>query len=483
METFFVWQLGLQFILILLNAIFACAEIAVLSLNEHKLNQLAEQKDKRAIQLIQLTEQPAKFLATIQVAITFSGFLASAFAADNFSDALVNFFIEIGIQADYRVLDAIAVVVITLILSYITLVFGELVPKRIAMKKSQALALGLSSILAFVAKITAPLVWLLTQSTNLVLRLIGINPHTDDESMSEEELIMMIDAGSQKGIIDIEEKNFINNVFEFDDLDMSQVLTHRTQLTVLWLEDSLEDWEKTMNETRHSRYLVCDDVIDNVVGVLRMRDFYFLEEKTKENVLNTCVKTPFYVPETAHADAVFRQMKKQRQQLAIVVDEYAGVQGIVTMTDLLEELVGEFDDEADSHLPSDGEDISLNDNVWHIRGYAALEDVMEKLEITLPIEEYQTFAGYVFALYGEIPEEDTSIFVETKDITIKVAHIKKRTFDWAYVTKHSDTIADILSQELSEKMPETLAESFAGKQAETLAEQIDQEEKTEATKE
>ncbi len=423
MDTQILWQLGLQLFLIISNALFACAEIAVISMNEHKLAKLAHNGDKRAKQLVKLTEQPAKFLATIQVAITFSGFLASAFAADNFSDAFVNLFIKMGFEADVRVLDAISVVLITFLLSYVTLVFGELVPKRIAMKKAQTLALALASLISIVAKTTSPLVWLLTKSTNAVLRMIGINPHSDDSNVSEEEIIMMIDAGSQLGIIDDDEKNIIHNIFDFDDIDISKVTTHRTKLDVLWLADTPEDWENTICETKHARYLLCDEVIDNVVGVIKTRDYFCAKEKSKEKILNTIVRPPFYVLESIHADIVFKQMKLKREQLAVVVDEYGGTLGIVTINDLLEELVGNIDDDlADTNL----DEIKCIGDSWKIKGSTQLDTIEDKFEIILPKHEYHTFAGYVFGLYGSIPDDGTSIEVDTDDLHIKVEEIKDR---------------------------------------------------------
>ncbi len=421
MDAQILWQLGLQLFLIISNALFACAEIAVISMNEHKIAKLASNGDKRAIQLVKLTEQPAKFLATIQVAITFSGFLASAFAADNFSDAFVQMFIHLGIEADVRILDAISVIIITVLLSYVTLVFGELVPKRIAMKKAQPLALALASLISFVAKTTSPLVWLLTKSTNGVLRLLGINPHSDESHLSEEEILMMLDAGIQKGIIDADEKDIIQNVFDFDDIYISKVATHRTQVDVLWLSDSPQEWEASISKTQHARYLLCDNEIDNVIGVIKSRDYFCLSDKSKENVLNTIVKPAYYVLENLHADVVFKQMKQNKQKLAVVIDEYGGTVGIVTINDLLEELVGDIDDEIiDTKM---AEIQSINDG-WRIKGSASLESVEQTLNITLPKDEYYTFSGYVFGLYGSIPYDGTSIEVETDELYIRADNIK-----------------------------------------------------------
>ncbi len=430
-------QLALQLFLIISNALFACAEIAVISFNDHKLKRLAEQGNKRARTLVNLTEQPAKFLATIQVAITFSGFLASAFAADNFSDGLVQVFLDMGIEADVRMLDAVAVIIITFILSYITLVFGELVPKRIAMKKAESLALALASLISFVARLTSPLVWLLTKSTNATLYLLGINPDSDEDNVSEEEIIMMVDVGLQKGFIDKDEKDIIQNVFDFDDLDISKVTTHRTKVDVLWLADSIETWQEEMCKSRHARYIICDDSIDNVIGVLKTRNYFYLEDKSKDNVLLNIVKPPYFVLKSVHADVVFRQMKIEKQQLAVVIDEYGGVYGIVTINDLLEELVGDLDDEdlGDAH------DIVCLGDEWRIQGTASLERVSQKLKVKLPIDKYQTFTGYVLGMHGSIPQDNTSIEVDTDQLNIKVEQIKGKILISALVkVKHAQEV-------------------------------------------
>ena len=222
--------------------VFACAEIAVISVNENRLAQLVESGDKRAIRLSKLTSNSARFLATIQVAITLAGYLGSAFAADNFSDKLVDWLISIGLTSIPRsTLNSIAVVLITIILAYFTLIFGELVPKRLAMKKAEKLALGMATPINFISKLFAPIVWFLTVSTNLVLRLLKIDPNSEDNSISEEEIRMMVDAGSKKGVIDVEENQMIQNVFEFNDLEVGEFATHRTDVTLLKMDDSLEE--------------------------------------------------------------------------------------------------------------------------------------------------------------------------------------------------------------------------------------------------
>ena len=282
----------LQFVLIALNAVFACTEIAVISVNDVKLARMTAAGDKRAARLSKLTSQPARFLATIQVAITLAGFLGSAFAADNFSGVLVEWLLSLGVKMPVGTLETIAVIGITLILSYITLIFGELVPKRVAMKKAEPLALGISGFISVMSKLFSPLVWLLTASTNAVLRLIGIDPNAEEEHVSEEEIRMMVDAGSEKGVIDQSEKKMIQNIFEFDDMPVSEFATHRTDVTFLWEEESLDQWDKTIRESRYSQYPICGETADDVKGVLNTKDYFrlddfsrkYMEIRSKQNV-------------------------------------------------------------------------------------------------------------------------------------------------------------------------------------------------------
>lgn len=333
----------LQILLIFLNAVFACAEIAVISINDAKLSKMAADGDKRALRLAQLTSQPARFLATIQVAITLSGFLGSAFAAENFSGVIVDAVIGWGLPISVEILESVAVIVITIILSYFTLVFGELVPKQIAMRKSEELALGLSAIISFIAGIFAPIVSFLTFSTNTVLRMLRIDPDTGDERISEEEIRMMVDVGSENGTIDDEERDFIQNVFDFDDLSVKDILTHRTDVVMLDTEDSPEIWKKTIFTNKHALYPVCDGTPDKVIGILDSKEYFRLEVKTRETVMKHAVITPYFVPDTIKADTLFRNMKKGHQSMAIVMDEYGGMSGIITIHDLIKQLVGDLE--------------------------------------------------------------------------------------------------------------------------------------------
>ena len=419
-----IWgQLLLQLILIFLNAVFACAEIAVLSVNEAKITKLEENGNKRAKKLRRLTEQPAKFLSTIQIAITLSGFLGSAFAADNFASRLVSWLISLGVTVNEDTLQAISVVVITLILSYITLIFGELVPKRVAMKKSEKMSLAMAPMLCGVAKVFTPVVWLLSVSTNGVLRLLGIDPNQEDEEVSEEEIRLMVDESGQKGVIDEQEQKMIQNVFEFDDRTVSEFATHRTDVCVLWTKEDNATWENTIHETRHSIYPVCGETIDDVVGVLYVKDYFRLRGADRKKLMKEAVRPAYFVPEGIHADVLFRQMQTTRNHFGVVLDEYGGLMGIVTMNDLLEQIVGDLNDD-ETTVNEEPEIRKVSDDTWIIHGVAPLADVSEELDLDLPVDDYDTMGGYVFSNYGIVPDDGSVFEVDLPTLHIKVTEIK-----------------------------------------------------------
>lgn len=427
-----VWlMLLLQVVLIALNAVFASAEIAIISMNDNKLAKMAQEGNKKAIKLAKLTSKPARFLATIQVAITLSGFLGSAFAADNFSDKLVALIMKTGINIPEKTLDSIVVILITLILSYFTLVFGELVPKRVAMRKAESLALGMASMITFISKVFAPLVFLLTASTNLVLRLMRIDPDAADDDVSEEDIRMMVDAGSEKGAIDSTEKEFIQNVFEFDDLAVEEIAVHRTEVSLLWMEESVEEWNKTINGSRHTMYPVCDETVDNIVGILNAKDYFRLSDKSKDNILKNAVMPAYFVPESIKADVLFKNMKDSRNTFAVVLDEHGGTTGIITMSDLLEQLVGDFD--ADRPEKTEPAIQSLDSKTWKILGTAELDDIERELGVSFGDNENNTFSGLIFDTLGAVADDGSSFELNAYNLIIKVTGVTDHQVDSAVV--------------------------------------------------
>ncbi len=431
-----IWLLLLlQIFLIALNAIFASAEIAVLSISEAKLERMANDGNGKARRLFKLTREPARFLATIQVAITLSGFLGSAFAADNFSEPLVEWVINMGVNIPRATLDTIAVVLITLILSYFTLVFGELVPKRLAMKKSEKVALGISGLVSGIATLFRPIVFFLSVSTNVVLRLLGIDPNEAEDQVSEEEIRMMVDAGSEKGTIDTHEKEFIQNVFEFNDITAGEIAIHRTDVALLWLEDDVDVWAHTIFEARHTLYPVCDGSADNVIGILNAKDYFPLKEKTRGNILAAAVHPAFFVPETVKADVLFRNMKKSRNSMAVVLDEYGGMVGIVTLQDLVEELVGDLNDDIPDLDNPEPYIEKTGECSWEIHGNIALELLEAATGLELATEEYDTFTGMVFDELGAVPGDgEQEISLELENLWVRILKIEAHQIEAATVT-------------------------------------------------
>ncbi len=437
-----IWQLVLQLVLIALNAFFACAEIAGLSVNDAKIEQLMEKGDKRARSLEKLKSNSSRFLATIQVAITLSGFLGSAFAADNFSFIMQEWLQGFFPSADAQLLDSISVIAITLVLSYITLVFGELVPKRLAMKKSEQIALSIAGIICFVAAIFRPVVWFLEISTNIVLRLLGIDPNEADEQVSEDDIKLMVDEGSKTGAIDTEEKEIIHNLFEFNDRTVGEFSTHRTDLDLLWLEDEAEVWEQTILEHGRSSYPICGDTVDDIRGVLSTKKFFKSRSENKQEIIDKAVESAFFIPETLKADVAFKLMKQEGRSFAIVLDEYGGVFGIITIKDIIAQIVGDFDTDEDEDGVPDIQPIS--DNRYIIQGTTPLERVSALLNTDMPTDEYDTFGGFVFGIFGSIPDDGSEIECDYENI-----HIKSLEID-----SHRLVSADVSVDDSAEKSQE-----------------------------
>lgn len=422
---YYFWLILLQVGLIALNAIFACAEIAVISTNQTKLQQMAERGDKRAKRLLKLTAQPARFLATIQVAITLSGFIGSAFAADNFAEPLHN-----GILSFMP--EPVIVILITIVLSFFTLIFGELVPKRLAQRKAEGIALALSGLIFWIAKPFAPIVWLLTVCTNGILRLFRIDPNANEE-VGEEDIRLTVEAATKQGAIEEEEKEMIGNIFAFDDLTAGELVTHRTDLVILWAEESDADWESTVVSNRYTFYPICSESVDNVVGILNAKEYLRLGcEKDRATVMREAVRPAYFVPDGVKADLLFRNMKKERVSLAVVVDEYGGVMGIVTMTDLIECLLGDLSDEETVEAPS-LEIVPLEDGSWRVAGSVLLTDLANALKLEIDPEDCDTVGGLALARLGSIPADGEGFCVETDQLSIDVENVRDRQVESAVV--------------------------------------------------
>ncbi len=414
-------QIIILIILIMLNAFFASTEIAFISLNDVKIDLQVKEGNKKARKIQKMLKDPSKFLATIQIGITLAGFLSSAYASDTFADILApklyNLIPIINI-ARWR---AISIIIITLILSYFTLVFGELVPKRIAMKYSEKISYTTVGIIKAISIFTLPFVKLLTFSTDFISRLFGVTGE-EEENVSEEEIKMMVDVGEEKGTIEKVEKEMINNIFEFNDRTVSEIMIPRTQVYALDMEITISEAIEMLNEdTRYSRIPIYDDNIDNIKGIVYIKDM-LLTSKNKNTKLKNIAREAIYVLENIYVDDAFKELKKNKKQIAIVVDEYGGTAGIITMEDILEEIVGEIYDEYDI------EEIKykkIDNNTFILDGELSIYEVEKILEIDLPEGDYDTISGYLLFELNRIPnDKEKNITIETDKVIYKIEKIE-----------------------------------------------------------
>ena len=408
-------QVLVLIILILLNAFFAAAEMAFVSINDAKVEKEAKNGNKKAKQIYKMLKEPSKFLATIQIGITLAGFLSSAFASESFADDLapiLNNLIPLGLNT----WNTISIVLITIILSYFTLVFGELVPKRIAMKNYEKIAYGSIGIIRTISIITAPFVRFLTFSTNVISKLFGVSAQ-DEEVVTEEEIRMMVDVGEEKGAIEESERELINNVFEFNDKVVSEVMIHRTEIFAVDVKSNVSDILSKIDEFKYSRIPVYDESIDDIKGILYTKDLIKFLKKQKDGKIKNIMREAYFVPENKPINELFKELQKSKMQIAIVVDEYGGTSGIITMEDILEELVGNIFDEYDD-VELDYE--VIDDNTFVINGNVSIYDVKKILGINIPEGDYDTLSGYLIEKIGRIPEDDEKPIIETEKITYKV---------------------------------------------------------------
>ena len=431
----------LQLALILVNGWFAATEVAILSLNELKLRTDAEEGDKVAAKLLRLSESPNQFLSTIQVCITLAGFLGSAFAAEAFSDPLTQLILNSGAKIDPGLLDTLCVVGITLVLSFFTLVLGELTPKRIAMHYPDKMARMGLKVITFCAALFKPVVWLLSVSTNGLLLLLGIDPNAEEEEVTEEDIRALVDMGEESGAIEEAEKEMIENIFEFNNLTAENVMTHRTDVTAIWVEEEWDVILQTIRETGLSRFPVYNEDMDDVIGTLNTRVFLLNMQTEHPRTLREMIREAYFVPSTVQADQLFRNMQMKKIHMAIVVDEYGGFSGIVTMEDLLEEIVGNIYDEFDPQ--AEAEITRVDEETWRISGQAAIEDVADALGVELPTDEdYDTLGGLIFSQFTLIPEDGSQPEVDCHGLHIVVEKIEDHRVETALVTKLPEQTAD-----------------------------------------
>ena len=411
-----ITQVILLFILILLNAYFAASEIAFISLNDTKVQRQAKEGSKKAKQIEKMLKDPSRFLATIQIGITFAGFLSSAFASETFADMLAPMLNKIFPEVSIEIFKGISIVIITIILSFFTLVFGELVPKRLAMKYYEKIAYSTIGVIRMISIITSPFVKILTSVTNFISKLFGISEN-DEEIVTEEEIKMMIDEGEEKGTIQEDEKEMINNIFEFNDITVSEVMTHRTDVYSIEINSEIKDVLQELDEYKYSRIPVYEDTIDDIKGILFVKDLlkYFYEQKNFQ--IKDIIRDAYFVTENKPINELFKDLKKNKMQMAIVIDEYGGTAGVVTMEDLLEEIVGNIFDEYDE---IEHDYTKIDDYTFLISGSVSINNLKKILDIDLEEGDYDTLSGYLLDLLGRIPNDNENPIIETEKVNYKI---------------------------------------------------------------
>ena len=433
-------QIILLVILIFINAFFAAAEIALISLSEVKLKKQVEEGDRRAAKLLKLVQVPEKMLSSIQICITLAGYLSAASAATAFAQRLVSWLTEtVGFTAiPVSILYPLMVVLITVVLAYFSLVLGELVPKRLAMKKTETVARLTGGVVYAMSIVFSPVIWFLSISTNAVLRLLRVDPKADEEEVSEDEIRMMVDLGEERGTIQKDERELIENIFEFNNTTAEDVMVHRTDMEMIWVEDPADEILQLIQSTGLSRFPVYNEDADDIIGILNTRDYLMNTQSPQPKPFRQLLRSAYFVPESVRTDVLFRDMQSKKVHMAIVVDEYGGTSGLVTMEDLLEEIVGNIYDEFD---PQDEQEIvPLGENLWRIAGSTQLENVAEALDIPLPEEEeYDTLGGLVFGQLSVIPEDGSQFEVDALGLHIKVEDFTDRRVEWALVSKLDPT--------------------------------------------
>lgn len=435
-----IWgSLLLQVLLISINAFFAATEIAVLSLNESKIKRQVDLGDKKAVWMIRMAQSPTKYISTIQVGTMLTGFLASAFAANNFAAKLADALLRAGVTFLSRgSLISVCIILITVVLSYFMLVFGVLVPKRVAMQHAEKVVRGVSGIIRALAVLMHPAVWLLSKSTNLVLGVLGVSTEKKPDIITEEGIRMMVDMGEEKGTIEAGEAEMIENIFEFNNLIAEDVMVHRTDVSAICVTDTREDILTTIRESGFSRFPVYDEDMDDIVGILSTREYLLSGQEQPDMPIRDLIRPAYFVPETVRADALFRDMQKKKTHMAVVVDEYGGTSGIVTLEDLLEEIVGDIYDEFDPQQEMEVE--RLETNLWRATGSVDLETLGEALEVDLPLDdEFDTLGGLVYSCMTAIPEDGTTPCVEAFGLRVQVEKIEDRRVESALVSKVEPT--------------------------------------------
>ncbi|MDI9596260.1 MAG: hemolysin family protein [Atribacterota bacterium] len=424
--------IGIVVFLIIINGILASSEISLISLKKVKLRNKIESGDKKAKLLLEMKQNPSDFLSTIQIGITLAGLLSGAFAADTLAKPLIKWLSTFAIpQTWLSFIDIFMVFLITIILTYFMLVFGELVPKRLAMRNPYKISSRFVSPIIFLSVVTKPLVRLLSISTNSVLRFLGIEPTQDEHIMTEEEILLNLREGREQGTIEETEEHIVKNLFKFTDSLVEDAMVHRTEIQAVPVESSFIDIVKMMKKTSHGKFPVFEESIDKIVGVVYSKDFISMypseEAKTPILKVKDIMRPPFFVPESHLLVNLFSEMKQHKDYLAVVVDEYGGTSGIITMTDILEEIVGDIEKPYIEMIQK------ITGGGFLVDGRIKMKDLLEFLNISIDTDENNTLSGFIIDSLGYVPEKEESPEVEVESYIFRVKEMSGPLIHSVYI--------------------------------------------------
>jgi putative hemolysin len=422
-----IFELLLIFVLIIINGFFAASEMAIISINKTKISFLASEGDQKAILISRLLGEPSRFLATIQVGVTLTGFLASAFAATSISKYIGSMLESMNIYGS----ESISVIAVTILMSYLTLVLGELFPKRLALNNAEKIAMSVVKPILFFSTATKPFVKFLTFSSNILLRIFGITSEDLEEKVSEEEIRMLINVGEETGVIKETEKDMIEGIFQFDDTLAKEIMTPRTNVFAIDIETPLDQIVDQVLSEQYSRIPVFEEEIDNIIGVLYMKDLFLkLRNSQNSNIemasIRNMLRPAHFVPETKNIDMLFKELQSTNNHMAMLIDEYGGFSGIVTIEDLIEEIMGNIFDEYDE---SAEEIKKIDQNTYLVDGLVSINDINEALNIELPSDNYDTIGGFVVNLMGSIPNEEEHPVLEFEGMKFKVEKVNEKRIE------------------------------------------------------
>jgi putative hemolysin len=410
-------------IFILINGFFAASEIAVVTIRRTRIKQLVEEGKRNADILNKLRESPDRFLATIQIGVTLAGALASAIGGAVAVDTIKPALKTVPIPFISASSEAIAIGVVVVCITYFSLIFGELIPKSIALSNPEGVGLFTAPAINRISKLATVFVSILTASTNILLKPFGKKAFTERGYITEEEVKMLIEEGGERGVFEPEEKELIHSVFEFTDTFVKEVMIPVPQMVTIGINMSVEEVKSIISEEKFSRYPVIGKDINDIRGILYAKDFYNILSKTGSVDIHKIVKPPIFIPETMKISILLREMQKKRIHMAIVIDEYGAVSGLVTLEDLLEEIVGEIRDEYDIESPV----IQLSDGSMIIDASISVRDLMEDYNIEIPESpEYETLGGFIVTHLQRIPRTGDTIEMDDKRLRV-VEMVGQRT--------------------------------------------------------